>query len=199
MSKQFCKYNHDTFEVGRSPDGHCMECRRQCYWNNKVYVTAYQKEYIKTHKKERKKREQVYYEKNKNELLMKRKEYVKSHRKEINDRRTIKLATNLNFKLACSLRSRLIHAINGNFKAGSAVRDLGCSIDFLKQYIESKFYSNMTWDNWGDVWELDHIKRLAEFDLTDVIQFKEAVHYTNLQPLTIEDHYKKSSAELRRK
>ncbi|MGH7974928.1 MAG: hypothetical protein ACREBR_05335 [bacterium] len=53
----------------------------------------------------------------------------------------------------------------------------------------------MSWTNWGEVWELDHIKRLADFDLTEPIQFKQAVHYTNLQPLTIEDHKKKTKNE----
>ena len=31
------------------------------------------------------------------------------------------------------------NAIKGNYKTGSAVRDLGCSIDEFKAHIESKF------------------------------------------------------------
>jgi hypothetical protein len=50
----------------------------------------------------------------------------------------------------------------------------------------------MTWDNWGEVWELDHIEELHTFDLTDRDQFLEACHYTNMQPLTIPDHIKKT-------
>ena len=52
---------------------------------------------------------------------------------------------------------RLISAIKGNFKSGSAVKDLGCSIDFLKQYLEVKFYGKMSWDNYGIHWVIDHI------------------------------------------
>lgn len=36
-------------------------------------------------------------------------------------------------------------------------------------------------------------EELWEFDLSDPIQFKQAVHYTNLQPLTIDDHRKKTA------
>jgi hypothetical protein len=84
-------------------------------------------------------------------------------------------------------------AIKGNFKIGSAVNDLGCSIEQLKQYLESKFLLGMTWDNWTtDGWHIDHIKPLASFDLTDKKQFLEACHYTNLQPLWATDNIIKS-------
>jgi hypothetical protein len=41
----------------------------------------------------------------------------------------------------------------------------------------------MTWDNHGDVWEIDHIIGCINFDLTDIEQQKKCFHYTNLQPL----------------
>ena|SRR5579872_3837331 len=99
------------------------------------------------------------------------------------------------FRLKRSLRGRLAHAIKRNYKVGSAVKDLGCSIEFFKNYIESKFYGSMTWSNWGEVWELDHIKELHTFDLTDRDQFLKACNYMNLQPLTIEDHKKKTRGD----
>lgn len=92
----------------------------------------------------------------------------------------------VNFKLTELLRIRLCIAIKHKSKSGSAVRDLGCSIEFLKQYLESKFQPGMTWDNWGkgpDKWNIDHIIPLASFDLTDRTELLKACHYTNLQPL----------------
>jgi hypothetical protein len=50
----------------------------------------------------------------------------------------------------------------------------------------------MTWENWAHRgWHLDHIRPLASFDLTDESQLKEAIHYTNLQPLWAEDNIRK--------
>jgi len=90
------------------------------------------------------------------------------------------------------LRSRLYKALQGNFKNGSAVTDLGCSIDELKMHLESKFQYGMNWDNWSfEGWHIDHIVPLASFDLTDRKQLLLACHYTNLQPLWAIDNLSK--------
>ena len=102
----------------------------------------------------------------------------------------------INKKLANNLRTRLRQAIKNNWKTGSAVRDLGCSIDFLKQYLEFLFLPGMSWNNHGlgkDKWHIDHIKALANFDLTNREQFLQAVHYTNLQPMWQPDNLSKSN------
>jgi len=47
----------------------------------------------------------------------------------------------------------------------------------------------MNWDDYGLYgWQIDHIKPLALFNLVNKYQFLEACHYTNLQPLWIDDH-----------
>jgi hypothetical protein len=100
-----------------------------------------------------------------------------------------KLNTDPNWKLRALLRHRLYIALHGNHKSGSAVRDLGCSVEFLKNYLESKFQPEMTWDNWSPKgWHIDHIKPLSLFDLTDREQLLKACHYTNLQPLWAKDN-----------
>lgn len=105
------------------------------------------------------------------------------------------------FKLSCILRARFQLAFKNNNKSGSVVRDLGCSIEFLKQYLESKFYPNpitneqMTWDNYGD-WEIDHIKPFCHFDLTDKNQVLIVCNYSNLQPLWPSDHVRKTKEDM---
>lgn len=102
-------------------------------------------------------------------------------------------------RIAATLRNRLGSSLKGNSKAGSAVRDLGCTIAELKAHLESKFYRHpktgevMTWKSWGiHGWHIDHVKPLASFDLTDRQQFLAACHYTNLQPLWAEANLRKS-------
>jgi hypothetical protein len=126
-----------------------------------------------------------YYKANKKHML----QYIKQRRKQDSQ-----------YKMTRILRDRLRRAIQGNYKAGSAVKDLGCSIEFLKGHLESKFYSRsetgerMTWSNHGiKGWHIDHVKPLASFDLIDRSQFLAACHFTNLQPLWAEDNLSKSA------
>lgn len=197
--KQFCKRGHDTFIIKNYKGKRCVLClkerwlaekevtkdkRHQRYLKNKKTIRAKQKEYDKIHAKEIAEYRKVYKENNRVRIN----EWIKQYR-------IIRFANDPGYKLTFYLRRRLRLAIKNNWKRGSAVRDLGCSIKFLKEYIESKFYGGMTWNNWGNVWELDHIKPLWKFNLENRKQFLEAVNYTNLQPLTILDHRKKTTKD----
>ena len=186
---QICPKGHDKDITGRTKQGQCKICHY-----------AQTNDYHKDHKQEQSEYIKQYYIDNREQILIQHKEYRDSGRfnkagyeREYKKNR---LKEDINFKLADHLRNRLYYAIKNNQKIGSAVSDLGCPIDFLKQYIESKFLPDMTWDNWGrgsNKWHLDHINPLSSFDLTDSIQFKQAVHYTNLQPLWEIDNLRKGS------
>jgi hypothetical protein len=136
---------------------------------------AYNKAYNDSHIEEQKAYREV------------RKEIKKLYDKSYQKRR---LTEDINYKLRYNLRRRLVAALKIGQKSGSAVRDLGCSIEFLKQYLEERFQPGMSWDDYG-LWHIDHIMPLASFNLTDREQFLQACHYTNLQPLWAEENMKK--------
>lgn len=60
---------------------------------------------------------------------------------------------------------------------------LGCSIEHYKAHIESAWNVEMTWENYGTHWEVDHIQPCHTFDLTDAAQLHACFHYTNTRPL----------------
>lgn len=103
-----------------------------------------------------------------------------------------RMKTDINYKLSCLLRIRLNKALKGDYKSGSAIKDLGCSVGELKLYLESKFIDGMSWENHGQ-WHIDHIKPFAMFNLSDRQQLLKSCHYTNLQPLWAEDNLLKSN------
>jgi hypothetical protein len=186
--------------------GLCTKCRK-----HKNYLDTNGKNYgrfvaVPKEQQLESKRESAreYYHKNKEEIKEKQKQYRGENRQKFRDTSknwyenngrdyySKRYNNDIDFKIRATLRSRLNSAIKINQKAGSAVSDLGCSIDELKSYLESKFEDGMTWDNWTrDGWHIDHIKPLASFDLTNEEQFKKACHYSNLQPLWAEENLKK--------
>lgn len=99
------------------------------------------------------------------------------------------------FKLKKRLRHRLcsaFHRLKTSKMSGSSVKDLGCTVEYCKQYLESKFEPGMTWDNWtNNGWHIDHIVPLSSADTEE--KLIELCHYTNLQPLWAKDNISKGN------
>ena len=74
-------------------------------------------------------------------------------------------------------------------KLKPTIEYLGCSSEYFKEYIESKMIEGMTFDNI----HFDHIKPVSAFDLDKEEELLNCCHYTNFQPLLIEDNLKKWS------
>jgi len=121
---------------------------------------------------------------NNREKIIKRK--VKSN----NKCRKIRKQIDPTYKLSCNLRRRQLLAIQGKCKYGKTFDLVGCTPEFLRVYIESKFADGMSWDNYGD-WHIDHIIPLSS--ATNEEEIYKLCHYTNLQPLWAEDNLKKSN------
>jgi len=98
------------------------------------------------------------------------------------------------FKIKHLLRCRMrkaIKAMNAE-KYFNTLELTGCSIPFLKEYLQEKFTDGMTWENHGE-WHIDHIKPCAKFNLLIEDEQHKCFHYTNLQPLWAKDNLTKSS------
>ena len=156
------------------------------------------KDYYKNNKDKIKLQKSQYYIKNKNVISKRIKNYVENNKDKVRQRRNSyeqrKTKDDIQFKIGKNLRRRLRDVLKIKTKSGSAVKDLGCTVDEFKSYLESKFQPGMTWNNYGYYgWHIDHIKPLSSFDLSDRKQFLEACHYTNLQPLWASENLIKSN------
>lgn len=183
-----CRTPKELNEFGtrkKSKDGlqyTCKTCVKQNYLDDKARILINHKMWYDKNKNEVKEYSQNYYRQNAAHLITPAtKNYTRRHKEDSG------------YKLACDLRSRLRSAIKGGFRAGSAVVELGCSVEFFKEYIEEKFSSEMSWGNYGK-WHLDHIIPLASFDLSNRKQFVKATHYTNYQPLWTKENLKKGAS-----
>lgn len=155
---------------------------KEYYLNNKETISIYKKQWQEENKENKKSYDKEYRLKNINQIRVTRNNYTITRRK-----------IDINYKIICTLRNRLGRALRGNLKIKTTLELIGCSIEILKQHLESKFTEGMDWNNHSlHGWHIDHIRPCASFDLSNTEQQKQCFHYTNLQPLWAEENLKKS-------
>jgi len=166
-------YNNKNRPKGK--DYKCKECTKKQRLENKDYFKGKLKEYQKNHSDDLKQYYKQRYKNNKDYYSNYSKQpHTKNKRKQYNQKPYVRLRD--------SLSTRMYESIVCG-KTKNTIELLGESIDFIRGYLQSSFKPEMNWDNYGTIWEIDHIRPCSSFDLTDIEQQKQCFHYSNLQPL----------------
>lgn len=186
----FCKDKHR--KDGRYP--RCKVCTKVYYTENKDKILAYYKGYRVENIETIKVDEKLRYEKNKDSRSVKAKIYRQENKEKISEQKKERYQSNPQCRLAITLRNRVWWSINGNYKSGSAVRDLGMPVAAFLVYLNLDCL-----DKYGELYtgneskyHVDHIRPLASFDLTDRTQFLQAANWSNMQILLAFDNISKS-------
>jgi len=168
-----------------STTSYCRDCRLEYNKLNRNQIKDYNKQRYESNKKVILDKIKEYHKKHKEEIKEYTKNWFKENKEHINQYNKNKYNIDPIFRLKKILRNTLKNKIKakGIRKYKSSLKLVGCSIQELKQHLESKFFPEMNWENHGTIWEIDHIKPCASFDLTQEEQQKQCFHYTNLQPL----------------
>lgn len=122
-------------------------------------------------------------------LAQKRKEYRRRSQAR-------KYAKSLHYRLTVVLRSRLRSAVRNGQKRGSAIRDLGCTVEELKVHIEGLLQPGMTWDNFGHGsgrWGIDHFFPMKRANLEDRAHVLAVCNWRNLRPEWFSANVRKSA------
>ena len=203
MNTKFCPNCKKEFIQNTNNQIYCILCGKV----NKKKLTRIWKN---THKEELKKWRKKYNILNREHIAKEEKKYRQSHREKYNeymkqyrkihekeiseynnkygiDRRK----TDINFKVAHYLRTRINKVLKGINKSTSTIKLIGCPVEFLKKHLENQFQSGMSWSNYG-LWHIDHIRPCASFDLSKPEEQRKCFHYTNLQPLWAEENLRKN-------
>lgn len=212
-AKQKAYYENNKDEINEYRQNNKDKKRlhdKRYYQKHTEQVKTYQKQYNRTHIDKVRKRHQeyhqrnadkikAYYQANKESRRIYKKTYCQRNREKIRAYVNHRYSTDVCFKLKQQLRHRLYDAIFNNYKNGSGVRDLGCSIDELKIWLESQFQPGMTWKNWGsgeNDWQIDHIipfhlLKYKDKDGKDYMSYESqrvVCHYKNLRPMWRNDN-----------
>lgn len=188
-----CNINKPALEFNYRKD--CMSYRRDC----KECQHKKQKEYRTNNLQLIISKEKQNRIKNGNKIREREKKSKKNNRSTTNKNVRRKRKENAIFRLKETIRSSIKKYFkkNNHKKTSKTVEILGCTFDFFKLYIESKFEPWMNWNNHGPrnlgklTWELDHIIPISSAKTKeDIIRLN---HYTNFQPLESWENLRKSN------
>lgn len=162
----------------------------------KQCIKKYQKQYSAKNAAQIKSNKRRYYEKNKNTLLTKNKLYRKKNSEKIKKQYQTYRKNNKN-KISDQhkkyrennidkIKLRKIKYYNKNKIA---------VLEKQKKYIETKMLNNMTWENHGIDWHIDHIIPLSYFKCKTIFDplLKVAWCLENLRPLSAKENLSKSN------
>lgn len=192
------KYYHDNLDKNRERQRNFASSeiqrnkRRQYRKQNADKIRQYKKQYEATNKQilnEKRKmyKQKMYREKGSPWKDEKYRLYMREYQKR-------KTREDPLFRLRRNLRARLRDAFkfsDANKKSNSF--DLiGCTIEHLKQHLESQFSFGMSWANYGkNGWVIDHSLPLKMFNLVLESEQRKCFHWSNLQPLWMTDNIAK--------
>jgi len=160
----------------------------------KLCLNARSRQYKANHKEEISRYNKLYKEENKEEISKYNARYTQENGKKIQARVKEREATIPAFKIRKAVARRIGNALGGmktGWKSAVSIELLGCSPNFCRKWLEFQFTEEMTFNNHGKVWHIDHIVPCSRFDLEDEDEQRRCFNWTNLQPLLKYDNWSK--------
>ena len=145
------------------------------------------------YKKKENDRSKEYYKNNKLKVNTKVKEYRENNKEKIRTYHRERRHNNLYYKIRHTIESRIRIALKRNTKSNKSTKLLGTTILYYKKYLENQFTDEMSWDNYGDVWEIDHIIPISWYNLSLQSHQLRAFHYTNTKPMLSDENRTKGA------
>jgi len=161
----------------------------------KIASTAKQlkdKKYYLENKERIKARNNKYYAEKKATIRAQRKEYYKLHPEKLKEQRE-KFLSKIENRIALNLRRRTRTFLH----SGKGWSDLlGCDIEHFISWLEFNFEkeeTDMSLENYGKVWQLDHVYPLSKFDMKNEEDVKKAFNWQNILPAICIDNQTKNN------
>ena len=175
----------------------CKICRKKEREDNRDKIIDTKKKYYLKNREEVLKRAKEYKERNKENILQKAKKYREENKEKVKiskkNSTTKRFKSDGMFRMVNQLRKYVKRYFNQTEKSKKTYEIVGCYPIDLRKYIENKFESWMSWDNYGygeGKWVIDHIIPLSSAKTKE--ELYSLCHYSNLQPLSWRDNMIKS-------
>ena len=175
-------YMQDYRDANRE---HLKDLDRKNYKKNRDERLAWQKQYYEENKEEQLEWHKQYYKENKDAIQVRKNEW-----------RREKLRTDGAMRLRYSFSRRFRQCLTRSKiskEKKSVFKHLNYNLMELKTHLEKQFHDDMSWDNYGKEWEIDHRWPTTKFDFKKVTDesFQWCWSLENLQPLDPATNLKK--------
>jgi len=150
------------FRINR---GECIDCERS---------------YGRTYNQEHQEIRQQWQEENKEHFDELRAARYQRKKPEIREKHNERYANDKIFKVRQLLRHRILGCIS---KIKSTEDYTGTKYENVARWLEFNFTDEMTWENHGTVWDIDHVIPVCKWDLKNEEEINMCFNWKNLSPL----------------
>jgi len=199
-AKQYCEANKEKIKEREKQYRKAnKEERKQYYETNKERITEQRRQHYEANKERLLEHNKQYYQVNRERLLEHNKQYYQNNKEKVkqyrqnnrersNEYEKNRRKNDEQFRIRRNLSAGLWQALNkiGKTKNASILTYIGCSIGFMKEYLNSTKKPD-----WGNDLHIDHIIPKSLFDHTNEEEIKKCWNWRNLRYLPAEENMNK--------
>lgn len=173
--------------------------KRDRYYEKRDEILKKRKEYYIYNREHCLLLQKERYENNKEKILEYSKQWVEKNpekRREIAKKYSRKFRITPKGRLKNCISTGIRSSLKKGMKAGRSWEKLvGYDINKLKKHLEKQFDDNMSWDNYGSYWHIDHIIPIAAFNFEkpEDEDFRICWSLKNLRPLESKENLSKGA------
>ncbi len=112
-------------------------------------------------------------------------DWAKNNRQHLNNKYNTRYHNDLHFKIKKLCHKHLLNNLN---KKSSTMTYFSCDIELFIKWLEYCFIDEMSMENHGSYWHLDHVIPVSLFDLSKPEEVYLCFHYLNYMPLKAMDN-----------
>jgi hypothetical protein len=146
--------------------------RRKCHDCEKAYGRKYNKEHSEVRTK--------WQEENKEHFAELQASWYQKNKPKVNAKYNKRCREDQCFNIRRMLRKRLLNCIK---KIKSTEDYTGTKFENVAKWLEYNFTDEMTWENHGTVWDIDHVVPISKWDLNNCEHVDMCFNWKNLSPL----------------
>jgi hypothetical protein len=165
----------------------CSKCNEEKSWNefriNRRTCKDCEKKYGRNYNKEHQDIRKKWQEENKEHFSELKAKRYQNNKEKIRDKYNTQYSEDKCFRIRKLLQRKISTNIS---KIKSTKKYVGTKYENVARWLEFNFTDEMTWENYGTFWDIDHVIPVSKWDLKNEEEIELCFNWKNLSPLQCE-------------